>query len=85
MFKKSNIKTIKAIVVSNKMQKTIAVKIIRKVKHPLYKKVITRFTKVLVHDEKEECKIGDSVLIRAHRPISKRKSWILVNKINLEN
>jgi len=62
-------------VVSSKMNKTISVLIPRIVKHPVYEKYIRRSTKVLAHDEKNECKEGDLVVIESSRPISKRKAW----------
>ncbi len=65
-------------VVSNKMQKTVAVLVERRMKHPLYQKYIRRTTQVLAHDENDECNEGDSVLIEECRPLSKRKSWRLV-------
>ncbi len=64
-------------VVSTKMDKTIAVKIERRVEHPIYKKYIRRFTKLLVHDENNECKEGDTVAIEECRPLSKHKAWRL--------
>jgi len=66
------------VVVSNKMDKTIVVKIVYKVAHPLYKKVITRTKKFKAHDEKNECSIGDKVLIAETRPLSKDKHFRLV-------
>lgn len=68
-------------VVSDKMQKTIVVKLMRYVKHPLYKKYLRRITKVYVHDEKNECKVGDKVLIEQTRPLSKLKRWRVIRKI----
>ncbi|MGQ9465489.1 MAG: 30S ribosomal protein S17 [bacterium] len=68
-------------VVSDKMQKTIVVKLMRYVRHPLYKKYLRRTTKVYVHDEKNECKIGDKVLIEQTRPLSKLKRWRVIRKI----
>jgi len=68
-------------VVSNKMNKTIAVSIERLVKHPTYGKYIRRTTKVLVHDEQNEAKEGDLVAIRPCRPMSRRKSWLLVRVV----
>lgn len=64
-------------VVSNKMDKTIAVRIERRVEHPIYKKYMRRYTKLLVHDENNECKEGDKVAIEECRPISKNKAWRL--------
>ena len=71
-------RTLRGTVVSNKMHKTIVVRIVRKVKHPLYGKVVTKSTKLHVHDEQNQCQIGDEVLIKESRPISKTKSWQLV-------
>ncbi len=66
------------VVLSNKMQKTIVVQIRRKALHPLYGKVVEHATKFKVHDEKNEARIGDRVLIQETRPLSKEKSWRLV-------
>ena len=68
------------IVVSNKMQKTIVVKIESRFSHAIYSKIIVKTKKYLVHDENNECNIGDQVLIIENRPLSKKKHWIL-NKI----
>ncbi|MCG8433916.1 MAG: 30S ribosomal protein S17 [Gammaproteobacteria bacterium] len=73
------VRTLTGTVVSNKMEKTIAVLIDRKVKHPMYGKYIRRHTKLLAHDEKNECREGDTVTIRETRPLSKHKSWALVD------
>lgn len=67
-------------VVSNKMDKTVIVMIERTVRHPLYEKVQTKRKKYAAHDEKNECKIGDTVEISEGRPISKTKRWT-VSKI----
>jgi small subunit ribosomal protein S17 len=64
-------------VVSNRMEKTISVLVERQVEHPLYKKYIRRSTKLLAHDEKNECNEGDTVAIEECRPLSKTKSWRL--------
>jgi small subunit ribosomal protein S17 len=64
-------------VVSNKMDKTIAVRVDRQVEHPIYKKYVKRSTKLLAHDAMNECKEGDRVAIEECRPISKRKAWRL--------
>ncbi len=68
-------------VVSDKMQKTIIVAVERKVKHPLYKKVVTKTSKFVAHDEHEEAKVGDLVRIMETRPLSKTKRWRLVEII----
>ena len=66
-------------VVSNKMHKTIVVKIERFVKHPLYGKYIRQFTKLFAHDENNECNEGDIVAIKQSKPFYKKKAWVLVN------
>ena len=71
-------KTKVGIVVSNKMQKSIVVAIERRVAHPIYKKYFKKTTKLMAHDEKNECGVGDVVKIMEIRPLSKRKNWRLV-------
>ena len=66
-------------VVSSNSNKTIVVKVTRRVKHKLYKKIITRSKKYHAHDENNESKIGDIVSIIESKPISKLKSWLLVS------
>ncbi|HFD31126.1 MAG TPA: 30S ribosomal protein S17 [Gammaproteobacteria bacterium] len=75
-------RTITGHVVSDKMDKTIVVKSERKVRHPLYGKYIRRSTKYHVHDENNECKMGDTVRIKECRPFSKTKSWMLVQVVS---
>ncbi len=70
-------RTLTGRVVSNKMDKTIAVLIERSVKHPLYEKYVRKSSKLLAHDEKNECNEGDVVIIESSRPLSKRKAWRL--------
>jgi len=69
-------------VVSNKMDKTVAVMVERQVKHPLYKKYIRLSTRLLAHDEANECGEGDMVTIEECRPLSKRKSWRLLKVVD---
>ena len=69
------------LVVSDKMDKTIVVAVVGKVKHPLYKKYITRTKKFKAHDELNQCGIGDKVRIIETRPISKDKCWRLAEII----
>lgn len=69
-------------VVSDKMDKTITVLVERKVAHPIYKKYMKRSTKLHAHDEANECNIGDVVTITSSRPLSKTKSWSLVEVID---
>jgi len=68
-------------VVSNSRDKTIAVLIERKVRHPIYKKYIKRSTKVHAHDEKNECGLGDVVRVSESKPFSKTKNWSLIEVI----
>jgi len=71
-------------VVSNKMQKTIVVRVERRFRHPQFKKVVTSFSKLYAHDEKEEAQIGDLVRIQETRPLSKTKCWRLVEILNAD-
>jgi small subunit ribosomal protein S17 len=68
-------------VVSNKMDKSIVVRVERKVKHPIYGKFVKKSTKFLAHDEKNESNIGDKVRIMETRPLSKNKCWRLIEII----
>jgi len=70
-------------VVSDKMDKTVSVLIERRVKHPLYGKIIRRSKKYLAHDETNQAKIGDTVEIQEGRPISKNKSWVLTKVVQV--
>lgn len=72
-------RTLSGRVVSDKMEKSITVLIERRVKHPIYGKYVSKSTKIKAHDETNDCKIGDKVTIAESRPISKTKSWTLVN------
>ena len=74
-------RTIIGRVVSDKMDKTVSVAIERKIKHPTYGKYIRRTTKVLAHDASNDCKAGDRVAISECRPMSKNKSWQVVNVV----
>ncbi len=67
-------------VTSDKMDKTVTVLVDRRVMHPLYKKFIRRSKKYAAHDEENTCKIGDSVRIEESRPISKRKTWLVIER-----
>ena len=75
------IRTLQGRVVSDKMDKSITVLIERRVKHPIYGKFITRSTKLKAHDETNQCNQGDVVTIRECAPISKSKSWTLVDVV----
>ena len=74
-------RTIVGRVVSDKMDKTVSVAIERLIKHPVYGKFIRRTTKVLAHDANNECKAGDRVSISECKPISKNKSWAVVEVV----
>ena len=74
-------RTLTGKVISDKMDKTITVKVERQVKHPIYGKFIKRSTKVHAHDEANECKIGDTVTVVESRPLSKSKTWQLVEVV----
>ena len=74
-------RTLTGKVVSNKMDKTIAVEVERLIKHPTYGKFVRRTTRVLAHDEGNECNEGDTVSIRQCRPLSRRKAWTLVRVV----
>lgn len=76
-----NIRTLQGRVVSDKMDKSIVVAIERFVKHPIYGKFVKRTTKLHAHDENNQCGIGDTVTIRECAPISKKKSWTLVDVV----
>ena len=69
-------------VVSNKMEKTIVVRVERRFRHPKFKKVVTRFNKQYAHDETKLAQMGDLVRIQETRPLSKLKSWRLVEVLN---
>ncbi|MCC5915547.1 MAG: 30S ribosomal protein S17 [Balneolaceae bacterium] len=68
-------------VVSDRMDKSITVAVDRQIKHPIYGKFITKTTKYMAHDEENDANIGDTVLIMSTRPLSKRKSWRLVEVV----
>ena len=78
-------RTLQGIVVSDKMDKTITVAVERKVKHPVYGKFVKRTTKVHAHDESNECKAGDTVIVEQCRPMSKSKTWRLVQVVGRED
>ncbi|HOB91647.1 MAG TPA: 30S ribosomal protein S17 [Bacillota bacterium] len=71
-------RTMTGVVVSDKMDKTIVVSVVRSVRHSLYGKTIKRTSKFKVHDENNECRVGDRVKIMETRPLSKEKRWRLV-------
>ncbi len=79
------IRTINGRVVSNKMDKTITVLVERLVKHPVYGKYIKRSSKLFAHDEQNQCQEGDIVSVTSCRPISKNKTWKLVEIVERAN
>lgn len=79
------LRTITGRVISNKMDKTISVSVERKVKHPMYGKYLRRTTKYMAHDEDNTCNEGDVVTITECRPVSKNKSWRLVEIVERAN
>ena len=72
-------------VISSSANKTVVVKVTRRVQHKLYKKIINRTKKYHAHDENNTYKIGDSVNIKESHPISKLKSWVVINNSSKEN
>ena len=78
--KTTNPRILTGVVTSDKADKTITVKIERKVKHPLYGKVVKRASKVHAHDENNIASIGDIVSVKECRPISKTKTWVLLSE-----
>ena len=76
--KQRQARMLRGTVISDKMDKSITVQVNRRVMHPLYKKFISRSTRFHAHDEANDCRAGDTVLIRQCRPLSKTKSWRLV-------
>lgn len=72
-------------VISSSANKTVVVKVTRRVQHKLYKKIINRTKKYHAHDENNTYKIGDSVNIKESTPISKLKSWVVINNSSKEN
>jgi len=74
-------KTRIGVVASNKMDKTISVSVQRRLQHPIYGKFVKKSRKFVVHDENNDCNVGDKVRIMETRPLSKRKRWRLVEII----
>ncbi|MCH1921475.1 MULTISPECIES: 30S ribosomal protein S17 [Shewanella] len=77
-----SIRTLQGKVTSNKMDKSITVAVERQVKHPIYGKYVKRTTKIHAHDEQNQCNEGDIVTISQCRPLSKTKSWTLVEVVS---
>nr|YP_009163659.1 chloroplast 30S ribosomal protein S17 [Triparma laevis]BAS19113.1 chloroplast 30S ribosomal protein S17 [Triparma laevis] len=70
------------IVISNKMDKTIVVNVESRYSHPIYSKIMVKTKKYLAHDENQECNIGDQVLVKECRPLSRKKRWTLEKVIS---
>lgn len=75
-------KTLEGIVVSNRMEKSVVVRVERQVRHPLYLKIIRKSTKIMAHDEENKCRVGDRVMITETRPLSKRKHFRVVSIVS---
>jgi len=75
--RQSNPRTVTGVVVSDKMNKTITVRVERQVKHPVYGKYMRKSSKVHAHDEENSCQIGDTVTVVECRPLAKTKTWML--------
>lgn len=74
----NNKKELEGVVISNKMQKTVVVQIQDQVKHPIFKKYYIVKKKYKAHDEKSECQVGDRVLLRETKPLSREKRWAVI-------
>ncbi len=77
MKQRGNRRTLVGMVVSDKMDKTVVVRVERLVRDPQYKKYVRRYSRFMAHDEKNDCGVGDRVQIIEHRPLSKRKRWMV--------
>jgi small subunit ribosomal protein S17 len=78
-------RVLEGVVVSDKQNKTVTVRVERRFTHPLFKKTVRRSKKYHAHDENNACKVGDIVRIEEHKPISKTKSWIVLGGANVES
>lgn len=85
MSDKKNVRVMTGKVVSDKMDKTVTVLVERRVKHPLYGKIIRRSNKFHAHDESNQYKLGDTVVIAESRPLSKTKTWVVSELIEKAN
>lgn len=85
MSDKKNVRVMTGKVVSDKMDKTVIVLVERRVKHPLYGKIIRRSNKFHAHDENNQYKMGDTVVIAESRPLSKTKTWVVSELIEKAN
>src|SRR5712691_9989692 len=78
-------RVLQGVVISDKQNKTVTVRVERRFTHPLFKKTVRRSKKYHAHDENNACKVGDIVRIEEHKPISKTKSWIVLGGANVES
>ncbi|RIL06241.1 MAG: 30S ribosomal protein S17 [Proteobacteria bacterium] len=81
MRERGNRRTLDGTVVSDKMDKTVVVRVERLVRDPYYEKYVRRYSRFMAHDESNACRIGDKVRIIEHRPLSKRKRWMVQETI----
>ena len=79
--KASNPRAVSGVVVSDSMEKSITVKVERRVKHPVYGKFVRKSSKIHAHDENNDCNVGDTVTVVECRPLSKKKAWTLVEVV----
>ena len=79
------VRSLRGVVTSDKMDKTVTVLVERRVKHPLYGKFVRRSTKVHAHDENNECQMGDVVVVEQCRPLSKTKTWRFTKLVERPN
>jgi len=77
-------KTLEGVVISNRMDKSVVVRVQRQVRHPLYLKTLRKTSKFMAHDEENKCRVGDRVIIRETRPISKNKCWRVVSVVSAQ-
>ena len=82
MKQRGNRRTLVGLVVSDKMDKTVVVRVERLVRDPRYQKYVRRYSRFMAHDEQNDCGIGDRVQIIEHRPLSKRKRWMVQSTLD---
>lgn len=70
------------VIVSNKMDKSVVVEVEYRYRHPIYSKIVVRSKRYMAHDEANECRIGDKVIVEPHRPLSRKKRWIVRQILN---
>jgi len=70
------------VIVSNKMEKSVVVEVEYRYRHPIYSKIVVRTKRYMAHDELNKCTIGDKVILEQHRPLSRKKRWIIKEVLN---